>query len=190
MSAIVLSREPNRSMSSHCSSSHWRGRPRQSSQSCRAAPSLRPATEMGRVARAPGILTPYASWRPLGEIAGYPLPAPPASTTVSDPVSRSRRKTSPFPSRTVKYVSVPPSAVTERCCRMPGPRVIRRSGPREMPVAGSTAADQRFMSAWLLTYASRPAAAAENHDISLPRVSRSRSPAAWTWPARDAVARG
>jgi len=41
-----------------------------------------------------------ASSRPLGEIAGYPLvPAGPSPRTLSEPVRRSLRKTSPCPSR-------------------------------------------------------------------------------------------
>ncbi len=62
---------------------------------------------MGRTARPPGILVPCASRRPLGEIAGHPLPpAGPSARALSERVWRSLRNTSPPPSRNEEYASV------------------------------------------------------------------------------------
>ena len=103
MSAIEF-RRANRSMMSRRSSTHSRGRPPQSSPSFRQVPSGKQTMKIGRNARSPpGILVPYASRLPLGEIAGYPFaPAGPSARTLSEPVWRSLRNTSPCPSRNEK----------------------------------------------------------------------------------------
>jgi hypothetical protein len=82
---------------------------------------------MGRSARSPPIiLVPYASRRPLGEIAGYPFaPAGPSARTLSEPVWSSLRNTSP--SRTER--------VGERS------EVARRASSRESRARVISAAD-------------------------------------------------
>ena len=157
-------------------SSHYRGRPPQSSHTCRDSPVDRSAMTIARSARGPRTTVAYPEALPVQRYRRKPpnmrpFGHDPFGSALKIPHEYGRHAGA---NRKIRQrLSI---ACDAQMTQQEGTSCepLRRAAAR--PLDGSSGSDQIFMSVWLLTNTSRPAGAIGKLAHSVPRVRGSSSP--------------